>query len=806
MDQNALQAALSQRYQIGAELGRGGMATVYRATDVRHRRDVALKVLNDDVLAGTAVERFLREIDVTGRLTHPHILPLLDSGNIDGIPYYVMPLVGGETLRARIMREGALPVAAAVTLTAEIAAALDFAHRQGVVHRDVKPENVLLQDGHAMVADFGIAKAVSTATAGAALTATGVSVGTPAYMAPEQAAADREVDARADVYALGCVLYEMLAGSPPFHGNTARALMARHATDPVPSIRSVRASVPEELEHVVQRALAKVPSDRYASAAEMREAVLAAGVSAATASGAAAARTRGRRAPAVALAIIGGTLAVVLLATRNRDPVPVVQAGAERTIATRIAVLPMSNLSADTADAYFAAGMTEELISTLADLGGMQVMARGAVLPYAGSAKPLGDIGRELGVGSLIESSCRKEGNRLRISVRLVDVGTQAQRWSRQYDRELTDAFAIQRDVARNVAQALRVQMTGAESRALARMPTTNPDAFEAYLRGRMLVYGEVTPQSNASAIEHLSRAVTLDSSFALAHATLGKAYVQQLFRFSPGPRYRNLAITAIERALALDSSLAEAYAARADLAFTPEAGWRLDDAIADFLHAIALKPGLAQAHGALGALLLHVGLPHEGLRELRLAVSLDPSDRFSSQRIGRALWYAQQYDSALVEYRRPGAGPELALVLAHLRREREALAYIDTIPIDRGIRDVSGDKASVRAVLYARLGERQRALEQARAAKASPGAGLAHFHHAQFNVAMAYAVLDEREESLRWLQDVAESGMPAYELFANEPSLASLRGYPPYERFMQRQRVAWESRRRMLERAGIKR
>ena len=780
------------------------MATVYRAIDVRHGREVALKILSGEVLAGTAGERFLREIEVTGRLTHPHILPLLDSGNVEGIPYYVMPLVGGETLRARISREGALGVPTAVALAAEIAAALDFAHRQGVVHRDVKPENVLLQDGHAMVADFGIAKAFSAATVSHALTATGVSIGTPAYMAPEQASGDRDVDARADVYALGCVLYEMLSGSPPFHGNSARALMARHATDPVPSIRSVRTTVPEELERVVRRALAKVPADRYASAGEMRAAMLAAGMPAHAMSAASAFRRSRWRGPAVALAIVGASLLVVLIASRDRHPVPVAQAGTGRPIATRVAVLPMSNLSADTADAYFAAGMTEELISTLADIGGMQVMARGAVLPYAGSAKPLGDIGRELGVGSLIESSCRKEGNRLRISVRLVDVASQAQRWSRQYDRELTDAFAIQRDVARNVAQALRVELTGPETRALARMPTTNPDAFEAYLRGRMLLFGEITPQSNASAITHLSRAVLLDSSFALAHATLGKAYVQQLFRFSPGPRFRDLATTAIERALVLDSSLAEAYAARADLAFTPEAGWRLDDAIADFLHAISLKPGLAQAHGAFGALLLHLGMPREALRELRLAVSLDPSDLFSSQRIGRALWYSQQYDSALTAFRRRRAGPELALVLGHLGREREGLAYVDSIPLDQGIHDASGDKSSVRAVLYAQLGDRQRALEEARIVAGSPGAGLAHFHHAQVNVAMAYAVLGERDRSLRWLQDAADNGMPAYELFANDPNFASLRGYPAYDRFMERQRSAWEGRRAVVARAGI--
>jgi tetratricopeptide (TPR) repeat protein len=279
---------------------------------------------------------------------------------------------------------------------------------------------------------------------------------------------------------------------------------------------------------------------------------------------------------------------------------------------------------------------------------------------------------------------------------------------------------------------------------------------------------------------------------------------VQQLFRFTPGSRYHDLAAGAVERALTLDSSLAEAYFARADLAFTPEAGWRVDQAIADCLHAISLKPGLAQVHGALGGVLLHLGLPREGLRELQRAVSLDTSDVFSLQRIGRAFWYAQRYDSALAAYQQRNFGPEPALVLAHLGREREGLAMVDSIPVARGVRDVSGDQASVKAVLYARLGERQQALAEARRAETSAGAGLAHFHHAQFNIAMAYALLGEREKSVRLLQAVAESGMPAYELFANEPYLASLRGFPPYEQFMQRQRAAWEARRGVLARAGI--
>jgi len=267
-----LKAALAGRYEVQGEIGRGGMATVYLAMDPRHNRKVAVKVLNPELAANLGAKRFLKEIEIAAQLTHPRVVPLYDSGEADGLLYYVMPYVEGETVRERLRRERQLPVEDAIEITAQVASALDFAHEQGIVHRDIKPENVYLQSGEALVADFGLGKALSEA-GGQRLTQTGIAVGTPLYMSPEQAAGDQHVDPRSDVYALGCMTFEMLAGEPPFTGATPQAILARKSVESMPSIRVVRETVPAGVERALQKALAKVPADRWATAGAYAEAL-----------------------------------------------------------------------------------------------------------------------------------------------------------------------------------------------------------------------------------------------------------------------------------------------------------------------------------------------------------------------------------------------------------------------------------------------------------------------------------------------------------------------------------------------------
>src|ERR1041384_8233319 len=409
-----LTAALSRSYRIERELGRGGMATVYLAHDLRHKRAVAIKVLRP--------ERFLREIETTANLRHPGILPLYDSGEADGFLYYVMPFVEGETLRDRLARERRLPVDDALQIAREAAEALGYAHARGVIHRDIKPENILLENRHAVLADFGIAKAVS-ALGGGSLTQTGLAVGTPAYMSPEQVLADATLDGRSDLYSLGCVLFEMLTGEAPFAAATPQRTIARRLTEPPPVLVAPRPEAGPELSGVMERVLATDPAVRHATAAEFANA-LAVPWRSDPAQTAASRRTTGAT------------------ATPGRG-VPTRAAG--------LVVLPFVNRSPDAADEYFSDGLTEEVISDLASIKALSVISRTSAMRFKGTDKDVRTIGRELGVRSVLEGSVRKAGSSLRITAQLIDAEADAQLWSEKYSGTLDDVFEVQERVAREI-------------------------------------------------------------------------------------------------------------------------------------------------------------------------------------------------------------------------------------------------------------------------------------------------------------------------------------------------------------------
>lgn len=415
-----LARALGGRYSVEGELGRGGTAAVYLARDLKHDRAVALKVLRREVAATVGAERFIREIRLAARLSHPHILPVHESGEADGFLYYVMPYVEGESLRARLEREEQLPVEDALTIAAEVADALAFAHEHGVLHRDIKPENILLAENHALVADFGVARAVDAA--GDDLTGTGMAVGTPSYMSPEQATGTDRLDARSDLYALGCVLYEMLAGTPPFTARTSQAVLAKHLTEPPPSLGVVRDAGPE-VEEILERTLAKTPADRFKSAEELREALTRVLRSRETAGGRPASdsavrwRWAGWAVAGLAAAVLG------VLAARGgtdgdteADRVP-----GDPDRLNQIAVLPFEDRSPSGEFASFALGLTHEMVSAMGQVSSLSVRSLAAVRPLAGSSAGLDSLARLLEVGTVVEGYVEPVRDRLRLTVHLVE-------------------------------------------------------------------------------------------------------------------------------------------------------------------------------------------------------------------------------------------------------------------------------------------------------------------------------------------------------------------------------------------------
>jgi TolB-like protein/Flp pilus assembly protein TadD/tRNA A-37 threonylcarbamoyl transferase component Bud32 len=644
-------------YEIVRELGRGGMAVVYLARDHKHHRAVALKVLLPELAATLGADRFLREIRIAAGLTHPHILPLHDSGEAAGLLYYVMPYVEGQSLRARLEREGPLPLDEALQIARQVLAALGYAHAHGILHRDIKPENILLDSDHAVVADFGIARAVSAAGE-ATLTETGLAVGTPVYMSPEQARAEPQLDGRSDLYSLGCVLYEMLAGSPPFMGATPRAVIARHALDPLPSLRTVRPGVPEAVERTVARALAKVPADRFADAQQLASALTAALTEASPVP--ALARPGGARrqrrpmllAAAALLLAIGG---VVLARGGGR------QASGTADGSRMLAILPFKNLGAP-ADQYFAEGLTEEITSRLAMIGDLGVISRASTDRYRGTDKSLKQVGQELGVGYVLEGSVRWDRrpdgtSRIRVTPQLIRVADDRHLWATRYDADLRDIFEIQASVAEQVATALGLVVAAPAPGGAAERPTTNLSAYDAYLRGNAAFPGDFYGNQGQiltrlqRAIENYREAVRFDSTFAVAYARLGSTAVT-LYRDVADSSTAAEAKAAIDRALRLAPGLGEAHYARGlyHLFVEPDTA----DAFRDLEEAVRLRPNDADFLMELANTEWNLRGPgSQAITKAERAVQLDPRNQRRAVVLAFLYQEANRFDEAERAYDR---------------------------------------------------------------------------------------------------------------------------------------------------------
>ena len=601
------------------------MATVYLARDLKHKRPVALKVLLPSVAAALGADRFQREIEFAARLQHPHILTVFDSGDAGGDLWFTMPYVEGESLRDRLRRDRQLPISEAVRIATEAARALEFAHRHGVIHRDIKPENLLLtSDGSTLVADFGVARALDQ-TVG--LTETGVVVGTPAYMSPEQAAGDRAIDPRTDIYSLACVLYEMLAGEPPYTGPNPQALLARRLSEPVPHLRPTR-DVSPAVEQTVMRALSRSPADRYATAGDLAPALQEADSGAARAIRLSEERDRRPARPWVLGVGLVAVLLVVAVAvwSRSRTHTPAVAPSAAVATPPSAAVLPFADLSPAHDQEYFSDGLTDELITALSKVDGLRVAARTSSFQFKGREVDVRQVGRQLDVGSVLEGSVRRSGNRVRISAQLVSARDGYQLWADSYDRDLADVFAVQEDIARSIVGALRVQLGHRASTRLAARPTQDLEAHDLYLKGRF-AWNQRTADGLREAVRYLEQAVARDPGFAQAQAGLASAYLLVApYSGEPWAHSWKRSQAAAARALALDSTLAEAYTALAYGAMIYDFEWTRAEA--NFRSAIAADSTYPTAHQWYGNFLWSRGRLEEALQQMQWAHRLDPLSR----------------------------------------------------------------------------------------------------------------------------------------------------------------------------------
>ncbi len=638
-----LAEALRDRYVLERELGRGGMATVFLARDLRHQRPVALKVLEAGLAPALGAERFQREIQVAARLQHPNILTVLDSGEAAGRLWFTMPFVEGETLRERLRREGAQPVDESLRLAREVAEGLEYAHRNGVIHRDIKPENILLSAGHALIADFGIARAVgesanATGEGTDHLTKTGLVVGTPAYMSPEQASGERTLGPTADVYSLAVMLYEMLAGTQPFTGPTAHAAMAKRFSGEIPSLREARPAVSAAIEAAIRKALAPDPADRFGSAARFAEALE--GDERRTGD-------RSRLAAQVAAALgVLVALSVGLGLWWSR------RGGEAGTTATaRLAVLPFENVG-DADDEYFADGVADGVRGKLSSLPGLQVIASSSSDQYKRTGKSPQQIGRELGARYLLVGKVRwqKAGggvSRVQVSSELIEAASATTRWQEPFDTPVADVFRVQGDIASGVAQALDVGLSAGTREQLTGRPTRNLTAYDAFLRGERLSnrVGLTDASALRRAVVAYEEAVALDSSFALAWAQLSRAHSTIYVNSPRSPDDAERARVAAERALALGPGMPQAHFAQA--LYLSALRHEHARALQEVSRARRLMPDDAELLSMAGLAEQQLGRWEDAVAHFREAQSMDPRSLATARRLARVLLWLRQYPEA---------------------------------------------------------------------------------------------------------------------------------------------------------------
>jgi serine/threonine-protein kinase len=735
-----LRTALADRYDVEREIGSGGMATVYLAKDLKHARQVAVKVLRPELAVKLGAERFLHEIRVTANLQHPHILALFDSGEVDSFLYYVMPFIEGESLRQKLSREKQLSIDETLTIATQVAGALESAHRQGVVHRDIKPENILLREGQAVVADFGIALAV-TAAGGERLTETGLSLGTPAYMSPEQVSGEREIDGRSDIYSLACVVYEMLVGDPPFVASTSRAVLLKHVTDPVPPLTTVRSNVPPPVAAAITKALAKAPADRFDSASTFSEA----------------------------------------LSAEPKEAEPDVKS---------IVVLPFENLSPDPDNVFFADGLTEDLIAELSGMRQVRVISRTSAMQFKDTKKSVPTIARELNVRYALEGSVRRTGGTVKITAQLIDASTDSHLWAERYTGKLDDIFDLQERLSRRITQALRVALTPDEARRIARCRFDDFHAYDALLRARQEMM-KLTPEGIERAIDFVRRAQEIAGENALVHATLARCYsLSYEFGISHDRDTLHRADRHASRALELAPDLGLALFAKAHVRHKE----------GDYLGVVRLLRRAREtdrntdALTLLALVLAQVGRLDEAREVAAESLVLDPLDLFTRAVRGVVDFLDGRFDAAASRFQEIVDDPSactpyiewmLAQVIAHSGQLDEArelfqrVAATDAAPVadlsELYCQAADGDREAVAA----HLSEKHVMVETAKTDESFP-----------IFIANCLVMVGDENGALEWLSHAINWGFCNYRyLEEHNPFLKPLLGNPSFQQLIDKAR-----------------
>jgi serine/threonine protein kinase/tetratricopeptide (TPR) repeat protein len=756
---------LSSRYSIEREIGSGQLAVVYLAQDRKHRRPVAMKVLRPEVATGLASARFHREISILSSLHHPHILPLFDSDEADGLIYFTTPFVEGDTLASYLKKKTVLPLADAVRIARQVASALSYAHARGIIHRDIKPANILGADDVPQLADFGIARAVLEASSDRVTTA-GLAVGSPAYMSPEQAVGSGTLDERSDLYSLACVLYEMLVGEPPFTGPTAQAVLQRHAVSPVPSIRISRPTVPSRLEQIVHTALSKFPADRHANVAEF-----------------------------------AAELAEVEIELRAQGGSVAASRGLQRTSSAKkpsrdrpgVLVLPFLHLAPSTEADYIGAGLTDEIITSLSGLEGLRVISHTSALQLKGTSKGARELGKELNVSYVLEGSVRRTGETLRVAARLVAAESEDLVWGHSYQGDAADLLELEKTISRAVVDALAVRLSSNETRRLTEHRISDTRAFEYYLRARQEVY-TFTAQGLDRALTYLKRAAERSSDNIALWAAMGYVYWQYVNAgISADPGYFQKARECADRILQIDPDSPEARRllglieihAKGDpqvavdhLKAALEANPNDPDALfwLSLIYGCVGRPSSGYAlairlldidpltpihHVVPGFLDVLDGDPQRALPWLLRAHELDPQSPITSIAYGQALAMAGETEEAcrvledisthVPESFFAGLGRAFSCAVQH--RHDDAVAAITQDVVDNARHDLQ----------YS------------------------------WTLAQIYAMLGRPDEAHTWTCSAVTQGFWNYPLLAErDPLLAPLRGDPRFVALMQSTKEKW--------------